>query len=75
MASEVRSLAGRSADAAREIKSLIGASVEKVAVGARQVNEAGDSMSGIVAEVKRVSQLISELSTASAEQATGSGQV
>ena len=75
VASEVRSLAGRSAEAARQIKSLIGASVEKVEVGARQVNEAGDSMSVIVAEVKRVSQLINELSTASAEQATGISQV
>jgi len=75
VASEVRSLAGRSAEAAKEIKSLIGASVEKVEVGARQVNEAGQSMSAIVAEVHRVSQLISELSAASAEQSTGISQV
>ena len=75
VASEVRSLAGRSADAAKEIKSLIGASVEKVEVGARQVNEAGDSMTAIVAEVQRVSQLISELSSASSEQSKGISQV
>ncbi len=75
VASEVRSLAGRSAEAAKEIKALIGASVEKVEVGARQVNEAGDSMSAIVSEVQRVSQLISELSAASSEQSMGISQV
>jgi len=75
VASEVRSLAGRSAEAAKEIKSLIGASVDNVEVGARQVNEAGDSMAAIVSEVQRVSQLISELSAASAEQSQGITQV
>ncbi len=75
VASEVRSLAGRSAEAAKEIKSLISASVEKVEVGARQVNEAGESMSEIVSQVERVSQLISELSSASLEQSTGINQV
>jgi methyl-accepting chemotaxis protein len=75
VASEVRSLASRSAEAAREIKSLIGASVEKVEVGARQVNEAGTSMDEIVAQVQRVTQLIGEISTATSEQATGIGQV
>jgi len=75
VASEVRSLAGRSAEAAKEIKALIGASVEKVEVGARQVNEAGESMAAIVSEVHRVSQLISELSVASSEQSKGISQV
>ena len=75
VASEVRSLAGRSADAAKAIKTLIGASVEKVETGARQVNEAGASMAAIVAQVQHVSQLIAEISNATAEQSTGIGQV
>jgi methyl-accepting chemotaxis protein len=75
VASEVRNLAGRSADAAKEIKSLINASVEKVEVGARQVNEAGASMEAIVTQVQRVTQLISEVSNATAEQTSGIGQV
>ena len=75
VASEVRSLAGRSAEAAKEIKSLIGASVEKVEAGERQVNEAGASMGEIVAQVQRVNQLISDISTATNEQSTGIGQV
>jgi methyl-accepting chemotaxis protein len=75
VASEVRSLASRSAEAAREIKSLIGASVEKVEAGTRQVDQAGTSMADIVTQVQRVSQLISELSTASGEQSTGIHQV
>jgi methyl-accepting chemotaxis protein len=75
VAGEVRSLAGRSADAAREIKSLIGASVARVETGARQVAEAGASMDGIVSQVQRVSQLIGEISDATAEQSTGIEQV
>ena len=75
VASEVRNLAGRSAEAAKEIKSLISASVEKVEVGARQVNEAGASMSDIVTQVKRVGQMISEISDASREQSIGINQV
>jgi methyl-accepting chemotaxis protein len=75
VASEVRSLAGRSADAAKEIKALIGASVDKVEVGARQVNEAGLSMTEIVSQVQRVTQLISEISNATAEQTSGISQV
>ena len=75
VASEVRSLAGRSADAAREIKGLIGASVEKVEAGTRQVNEAGTSMDEIVAQVRRVSQMIEELSNAAQQQASGVGQI
>ena len=75
VASEVRSLAGRSAAAAKEIKSLINASVEKVEVGARQVNDAGASMTEIVSQVQRVSQLITEISNASNEQSMGISQV
>lgn len=75
VAGEVRSLAQRAAGAAKEIKTLIGDSVGKVEVGARQVNEAGESMSEIVAQVKRVSQLIGEISNATSEQSSGISQV
>ncbi len=75
VASEVRSLAGRSADAAKEIKALIGASVDKVELGARQVNEAGESMGEIVSQVQRVTHLISEISNATTEQTSGISQV
>ncbi|MEM5430410.1 methyl-accepting chemotaxis protein [Cupriavidus oxalaticus] len=75
VASEVRSLAGRSASAAKEIKSLIGASVEKVMAGTRQADEAGISMGEIVSRIQRMTQMIGEISSASAEQATGIGQV
>ena len=75
VASEVRSLAGRSAEAAKEIKSLIGASVEKVENGTALVDEAGQSMEGIVTQVKRVSALISEISSASMEQSSGINQI
>jgi methyl-accepting chemotaxis protein len=71
VASEVRSLASRSAEAAKEIKSLINASVERVEVGARQVNEAGLSVNEIVSQVKRVSDLINEISSATTEQSSG----
>jgi methyl-accepting chemotaxis protein len=75
VASEVRSLASRSAAAAKEIKSLIGASVDKVEAGSRQVQQAGASMGDIVTQVQRVSQMISELSKASVEQSAGIGQI
>jgi methyl-accepting chemotaxis protein len=75
VASEVRSLASRSAEAAKEIKSLIGASVEKVEAGARQVDIAGASMADIVSQVQRVSALITEISGAAGEQSTGISQV
>ncbi len=71
VASEVRSLASRSAEAAKEIKSLINASVERVEMGARQVNEAGQSVNEIVSQVKRVSDLINEISGATTEQSSG----
>ena len=75
VATEVRSLASRSASAAKEIKALIGASAHTVDVGARQVDAAGASMIEIVDQVQRVSQLISEISNATAEQSTGIVQV
>ncbi|MBC7681522.1 MAG: MCP four helix bundle domain-containing protein [Ferruginibacter sp.] len=75
VASEVRSLAQRSAQAAKEIKTLIDESVGKVESGSKLVGEAGKSMSGIVAQVKRVNDLISEISAASLEQSSGIGQI
>jgi methyl-accepting chemotaxis protein len=75
VASEVRSLAQRSAEAAREIKTLIGASVDKVESGSRLVQDAGNTMGEIVASVQRVSDIIGEISAAAAEQSAGIGQV
>ncbi|MCD2342259.1 methyl-accepting chemotaxis protein [Ideonella azotifigens] len=75
VAGEVRSLAQRSADAAREIKSLIGSSVEKVESGAKLVDDAGRTMEDIVKQVQRVSDLIAEIGSATHEQTTGIGQV
>jgi len=75
VASEVRSLAQRSADAAREIKALIGSSVEKVESGSRLVADAGSTMNEIVASVKRVTDMIGEISSAASEQSDGIGQV
>jgi methyl-accepting chemotaxis protein len=75
VASEVRSLAQRSAEAAKEIKALIGTSVEKVESGSRLVADAGQTMGEIVASVKRVSDMIGEISSAAGEQSQGIGQV
>jgi methyl-accepting chemotaxis protein len=75
VASEVRSLAQRSASAAKEIKELITDSVEKVEAGSQQVGEAGRTMNDIVAQVKRVNDLISEISSATLEQTQGINQV
>jgi methyl-accepting chemotaxis protein len=75
VASEVRSLAQRSAGAAKEIKSLIGSSVERVEVGSRLVADAGTTMSEIVASVQRVSDIIGEITAAASEQSDGIGQV
>jgi methyl-accepting chemotaxis protein len=75
VASEVRSLAQRSAGAAREIKQLIGASVEKVESGTRQVADAGSTMTEIVASVQRVADIIAEVMNAANEQSQGIGQV
>ena len=71
VASEVRALAGRSADAAREIKSLIAASVEQVDRGSGLVGEAGTSMREIIAAIQRVTEIVSEISSASQEQRRG----
>jgi len=75
VASEVRSLAQRSAEAAKQIKSLIGASVSKVESGSSLVDVAGKSMAEIVTQVTRVNDLIGEISSSSAEQSTGIGQI
>jgi methyl-accepting chemotaxis protein len=75
VASEVRSLAQRSATAAREIKSLIGASVGKVELGTQLVADAGVTMNDVVESASRVAVMITELSTAAAEQSKGIGQV
>jgi methyl-accepting chemotaxis protein len=68
VAGEVRSLASRSAEAAREIKTLIGASVEKVETGTRLVAEAGSTIEQLVGSVNRVSDVIGEISASTAEQ-------
>jgi methyl-accepting chemotaxis protein len=75
VASEVRSLAGRSASAAREIKTLVGASVERVEQGGRQAKDAEATMGEIVGAVQKVSQIISDISTASREQSQGIAQI
>jgi methyl-accepting chemotaxis protein len=75
VAAEVRALAQRSAQAAREIKGLIGASVERVEAGNTLVGEAGRTMDEVVGQVKRVADLISEISAASTEQSKGIGQI
>ncbi len=75
VASEVRSLAQRSASAAREIKTLIGASVDKVENGSRLVAGAGQTMDEIVNQVRQVSELIGSISSATAEQTQGIVQV
>lgn len=75
VASEVRSLAGRSAEAAREIKSLISASVERVEAGSTLVDQAGQTMSEVVTSIRRVTDIVSEISAASSEQSQGVDQV
>jgi methyl-accepting chemotaxis protein len=75
VAAEVRSLAQRSATAAREIKGLIGSSVERVQAGSRLVADAGTTMTEIVASVKRVTDIIGEVSAAAGEQSSGLGQI
>jgi methyl-accepting chemotaxis protein len=63
------------AEAAREIKTLIGSSVERVEAGTRLVGEAGQSMDGLVTQVRRVADLIADITAASTEQSQGIGQV
>jgi len=75
VASEVRSLAGRSAEAAKEIKSLINASVERVEQGTSLVDQAGETMTEVVESIKRVTDIMGEISAASNEQSAGVAQV
>jgi len=75
VATEVRGLAQRSAESAREIKALIGASVDKVETGARLVEQAGTTMEEIVLSVRRVVDMIAEIAAAASEQSAGIGQV
>ncbi len=75
VASEVRNLAARSAQAAREIKTLIAASAERVEGGSRLVQQAGETMGEIVGQVGRVSELIGGISTAALQQSGGIGNV
>jgi len=75
VATEVRSLAGRSASAAKEIKSLIDDSVDKVEEGSRLVADAGQTMNEVVNHVRRVNDLMAEITTASKEQSLGISQV
>ena len=75
VASEVRNLAQRSAAAAKEIKALINDSVERVDVGTNLVNQAGITMDEVVQSVKRVTEIISEITTATLEQSSGIEQI
>ena len=75
VASEVRNLAQRSASAAKEIKELIGRSVETVDAGAMLVDEAGATMAGLVKSVEQVAEIMSAISAASSEQSSGIEQV
>ena len=75
VASEVRSLAQRSADAAKEIKTLISASVERVDQGTALVDQAGHTMSEIVSAIRRVTDIVGEISSATSEQSNGITQV
>jgi len=75
VAGEVRALAQRSAQAAREIKGLIGASVEKVEAGSQLVGEAGTTMGDIVSQVRRMTDLMAEINASATEQSSGIGLV
>ena len=75
MAAEVRSLAGRSASASKEIKTLINESASQVKSGAELVNQAGTTLKDIVGSVQKVAGIVSEIATASGEQATGIDEI
>ena len=75
VASEVRSLAGRSADAAKEIKTLINTSVQRVEQGSVLVDKAGETMLEVVSSIRRVTEIMGEISASSSEQSLGVSQV
>jgi methyl-accepting chemotaxis protein len=75
VAAEVRSLAGRSAAAAKEIKELINTSVTRVELGSTLVDSAGQTMGEVVSSIKRVTDIVAEISAASSEQSSGVAQV
>ncbi|MFZ4624296.1 MAG: methyl-accepting chemotaxis protein [Rhodoferax sp.] len=75
VASEVRSLAGRSAEAAKEIKLLISASVDRVTQGTTLVDQAGVTMTEVVSSIRRVTELMGEISSANNEQSLGVSQI
>ncbi|SHN35860.1 methyl-accepting chemotaxis protein [Rhizobacter sp. OV335] len=75
VAGEVRTLAQRSADAAKEIKALISTSVERVEQGTLLVDRAGTTMQDVVNSIRRVTDIVGEISTASSEQSTGVSQI
>ncbi|MDP1655320.1 MAG: methyl-accepting chemotaxis protein [Hylemonella sp.] len=75
VASEVRSLAGRSAEAAKEIKTLIDDSVQRVEQGSALVDRAGSTMTEVVSSIRRVTDIMGEISAASSEQSSGVAQV
>ncbi len=75
VAAEVRSLAQRSANAANEIKLLIGDSVDKVEMGNRQVAQAGSTMSEVVSSIQKVAEIVGQISSASREQSVGIEQI
>jgi methyl-accepting chemotaxis protein len=75
VAQEVRALAGRSGTAAKEIRDLIGASVQQIGNGSDKVRHAGETMHRIVGSIEQVSTLVTEMSTANAQQATGFDEV
>ncbi|MDD0812948.1 methyl-accepting chemotaxis protein [Curvibacter sp. RS43] len=75
VAGEVRALAGRSAEAAKEIKTLITDSVQRVEQGSSLVDQAGQTMDEVVGAIQRVSDIVSEISAATGQQSTGVGQV
>jgi methyl-accepting chemotaxis protein-1 (serine sensor receptor) len=75
VAGEVRALAQRSAEAAKQIKSLIGESVARVEQGSTLVDEAGQTMREIVDSIRRVTEIVTEISNASSEQSAGVAQV
>lgn len=75
VAGEVRTLAGRSAEAAREIRALIGDSVSRAAQGSTQVDRAGQTMDEVVGSIRRVTSIMGEISSASTEQSQGVSQI